>query len=278
MEFREVRDRERARIVAGVLAMQQANSLEDTAVALVDTAMAVVPSDHGGYSEVDVHFGRTRLFSSEKEIEDWVDRKLPVWQHFMSSHPVFQYRTAHPDIAVVRLSDVADLTQFYNSGLYNELFREVETNHQLVMHLGFDPQNAPAGGPETGALPLTLGVPLNRKGSDFTRRDIQTLALLQQLAGPVLRRKRGEHQLRLLDLAKLTPDLQRSLMGLRLTERQAEIAFWMLKGKSNTDIGTILDIGAQTVRQHSMAIYRRLGVNGRLALQRTVLRSVAGVD
>jgi DNA-binding CsgD family transcriptional regulator len=48
----------------------------------------------------------------------------------------------------------------------------------------------------------------------------------------------------------------------------------MLKGKSNGDIGTILDIGGQTVRHHSMAIFARLGVGGRLALQRAVLRSI----
>jgi DNA-binding CsgD family transcriptional regulator len=77
-----------------------------------------------------------------------------------------------------------------------------------------------------------------------------------------------------MDRADLTPDLCRSLMGLGLTDRQAEVAFWMLKGKSNTDIATILGIGAPTVRHHSMAIFARLGVDGRLALQRRVILSM----
>ena len=90
-------------------------------------------------------------------------------------------------------------------------------------------------------------------------------------------RRRAEHQFRLLDSADLSPDLLRSLMAFGLSMRQAEVAFWMLKNKSNTDIGTILDIGTQTVRQHSMAIFRRLGVDGRQTLMRSVFRAIAAV-
>lgn len=274
MRLREITENDRSLILEGVLAMQRSQSLEDTATALVNAAMELVPADHGGYSEVDTHFGRTRFFSSESSVEDWVDRREDDWRRFMPSHPVLRYRTDHPNVAVVRLSDVTSLPKFYNSGIYHELFREVETNHQLVMHLGFDPK----GGPQTGALPLTLGVPLNRKGRDFSRRDIETLTLLQHLARPVLRRKRAKHQMTLLDAAQLSPELLRSLIGLGLSPRQAEVAFWMLKGKSNSVIGTILGIGAQTVREHSIAIFRRLGVSGRVALQRAVIRSIGGFD
>src|SRR5690606_37464488 len=121
-------------------AMQRAVSLDATAAALVDAAVTVVPCDHGGYTEVDLHFGRTRFFSSEPEVQDLTRRRAQVWRRFMPGHPVLRFRTEHPDVAVVRLSDVTDLSDFYNSGLYHELFREVETDHQLVMHLGFDPR------------------------------------------------------------------------------------------------------------------------------------------
>ena len=165
-------------------------------------------------------------------------------------------------------------SDFRQTGLYWELFREVESEYQLVMHLGFDPRTRLPD----GALPKALSVPLNRRSSDFTAREVESLSLLQQLALPVLRLKRAQHQIRLLDAATLSPELALNLMRLGLSQRQAEVAFWMLKGKSNTDIGTILDIGAQTVRQHSIEIYRRLGVAGRLELQRIVLQSVAALD
>lgn len=272
--FSEVRDVDRVRIHECVLAMENACSLEHAAHALVDAAMDLVPCDHGGYTEIDLHFGRTKIYSSETEVEEWVARRAEVWHHFLPGHPVLKYRNENPDVPVVRLSDVADMGMFYSSGIYHELFREVETDYQLVMHLGFDPKDRR----DTGALPLALGMPLNRKGSDFTRRDIEVLSLLQGTARPALRRKRAEHQFRLLDAAVLSADLLRSLMGLGLSQRQAEVAFWMLKGKSNTDVGAILDIGAQTVREHSIAIYRALGVGGRLALQRAVFRSIADLD
>ena len=273
MLFREVNEADCRQVIDGVLAMSRAPTLEETTMALVRAAMNLVPCDHGGYSEVDEHFGRTRLFSSEPEIAAWVGRKAEVWHHFMPTHPVFRHRKDHPDVAVVRLSDVTDLNDFYNSGIYTELFRYVETDHQLVMHLGTDPRESLI----SGSLPLTLGVPLNRKHKDFTRRDMETLSLFQYLAKPVLRQKRAAYQYSLLQAAELSPELLRALMGLGLTERQAEVAFWMLKGKSNTDIGTILDISAQTVRQHTIAIYRRFGIEGRLALQQTVLKSILDV-
>ncbi len=254
--------------------MEGADSLEDTAMALVNTAMDLVDCDHGGYTEVDVHFGRTRFFSSEPEIADWMQRKSELWHHFMPVHPVLKHRTENPDVTIVRLSDVTDLSSFYKSGLYNELFREVETDHQLAVHLGFDPKNALM----SRALPLTLGVPLNRSGMDFSDRDLQVLSLMQKLARPILRRKRAIHQFRLLDAAELSPELGRSFVRLGLSPRQAEVAFWMLKGKSNTDIGVILEVKPQTVRQHSIEIYSRLGLDGRLALQRAVFRTVAGLD
>ncbi|MEM6635078.1 MAG: helix-turn-helix transcriptional regulator [Pseudomonadota bacterium] len=268
--FRQVSDADYSRIVECIVAMGRAKSLEDAAHALIDAAMDLVACDHGGYAEIDLHFGRTKHFASEPEVEEWVERRASTWRHFMPNHPVLKFRNDNPHSSVVRLSDVADMSDFYQSGIYAELFREVETNHQLVMHLGFDPKE----GFSTGALPLTLGVPLNRKGRDFTSRDMDVLSMLQTAARPALRRKRAEHQLRLLDAAVLTPDLKRSLMGLGLSGRLAEVAFWMLKGKSNPDVGEILDIGAQTVRQHSIAIYRTLGITGRLSLQRKVIRTI----
>jgi len=251
-----------------IVEMEEASSLEAAARRLVDATMRLVPCDHGGYSEVDLHFDRTRLFSSEPQVSDWVDKKADLWRHHMPDHPIMRFRKQNPDVSIVRLSDVTDLTDFYRSGIYNDLFREVDTRHQLVMHLGFEPRD----GLNTGAYPLALGLPLNRSGQDFTDRDVEALHLLRRIARPLLRRKRLEHQLRLLDRATLSPELKRSLVGLGLTERQAEVAFWILKGKSNAEIGVLLDIGTQTARQHSIEIYRRLGVGGRLMLQRSIFQ------
>jgi DNA-binding CsgD family transcriptional regulator len=259
-------------VVDGLFAMQDAPTLEITTAELVRMTLDLVRCDHAGYAEIDLHFQRTKSFFSVPEISRLVEYRADLWRHHMPGHPVLRFRLAHPEVPVVRLSDITDMGSFYESGIYHDLFREVETRNQIVMDLGRDPTDRPG----SVIYPLTLGMPLNRSGSDFTDRDMALLACIRRVARPVLRRKRGEYQLRLLDLAHLSPDLRRSLMGLGLTGRQSEVAFWMIKGKSNRDIGTILDIDAQTVRHHSMSIFQRLGVGGRLALQRAVIQSAIG--
>lgn len=262
--------RQRLRILDCVAGMQEAKTLEETAQAMIAAARDLVDCDHCGYAEVDEHFGRTQAIWSVPDVREQVIRRAEVWKQFLPMHPVLSYRKAHPDVAVVRLSDVADMSDFYRSGLYHELFREVATRNQLALHLGFDPVRHG----QAGVFPLALSLPLNRSGSDFTDADKAVLAALQRVVRPALWQKRARHHLDLIERAELTPQICRMLMGFGLTDRQAEVAFWMLKGKSNTDIATILDIGAQTVRHHSMAIFARMGVGGRLALQRAVIRSM----
>lgn len=261
---------QRLRILDCVAAMQEAVTLEESALAMVSAAIDLVDCDFGGYSEIDSHFGRSVMYSNVPQVISWTKDRMDVWHHYFPQHPVLRFRTANPGVSVVRLSDVTDLSDFYRSGLYLDLFREMGTRHQVVLHLGIDPLDNRAG----SAFPLVLGIPLNRGGSDFSDDDIARLAQLRRHARPVLRQKRAVLQLKLFDSAELTPGLSRMLMGLGLTDRQAEVAFWMLKGKSNTDVAAILDIGTDTVRHHSMAIFRRLGANGRLSLQRAVIRSV----
>jgi|GEM_PF-3071647 len=236
--------------------------------------MQLVPCDHGGYSEVDVHFGRFEFTSSEREVTEWAQQRAETCIRLLPTHPVHRFRLENPGVRVVRLSDVIAPYDFRQTAHYQEWFRKVDAEYQVVMHMGVDPRTPLPD----GSLPATLGVPLNRSSSDFSSREVQALSLLQQLAIPVLRLRRAQHQLEMLDAATLSPELTRSLMRLGLSQRQAEVAFWMLKGKSNTDIGAILDVGAQTVRHHTIEIYKRLGITGRLSLQRKILHSVSGTE
>jgi DNA-binding CsgD family transcriptional regulator len=73
----------------------------------------------------------------------------------------------------------------------------------------------------------------------------------------------------------------RSLRRLGLSEREAEVLYWVAAGKSNPVIGTILGIRHDTVRAHLKKIFAKLGVENRLsaALQALqVLRAVPSVQ
>lgn len=48
-----------------------------------------------------------------------------------------------------------------------------------------------------------------------------------------------------------------------LTERQAEILFWISGGKTNREIGQILSMSPRTVNKHLESIYRKLSVDNR---------------
>ncbi|HEX6005046.1 MAG TPA: helix-turn-helix transcriptional regulator [Burkholderiales bacterium] len=48
-----------------------------------------------------------------------------------------------------------------------------------------------------------------------------------------------------------------------LTPRQSEVLAWVAKGKTNAEIGVILDMSARTVQKHLEHVYAKLGVESR---------------
>jgi DNA-binding NarL/FixJ family response regulator len=66
--------------------------------------------------------------------------------------------------------------------------------------------------------------------------------------------------------------LQRAL---RLTAREAEVLFWISRGKSNRDIGEILRISPRTVNKHLERVFEKLGVENRAAAAGQAVRILA---
>ena len=55
------------------------------------------------------------------------------------------------------------------------------------------------------------------------------------------------------------------LEPLGLTPREAEVLFWVARGKTNDEIATVLGIGMTTVKKHLESTYAKLGVENRTA-------------
>jgi DNA-binding NarL/FixJ family response regulator len=55
------------------------------------------------------------------------------------------------------------------------------------------------------------------------------------------------------------------LEPLGLTPREAEVLFWVARGKTNDEIATILGIGLTTVKKHLESTFGKLGVENRTA-------------
>jgi DNA-binding response OmpR family regulator/DNA-binding CsgD family transcriptional regulator len=59
-----------------------------------------------------------------------------------------------------------------------------------------------------------------------------------------------------------------------LTPREAEVLHWIARGKSNRDIGAILNLSPRTVNKHQEQIYRKLGVENRASATALALRTL----
>jgi len=63
---------------------------------------------------------------------------------------------------------------------------------------------------------------------------------------------------------------------LALTQREAEVLLWIMRGKSNRDIGEILKLSPRTVNKHLEQIYTKLGVENRASAAALAVRTVGG--
>jgi DNA-binding CsgD family transcriptional regulator len=74
----------------------------------------------------------------------------------------------------------------------------------------------------------------------------------------------------------MTPRCVESLMGLacRLTAREAEVLYWVVKGKTNRDVGDILGASPRTITKHLEHVFEKLGVETRTAAAALALSRV----
>jgi DNA-binding NarL/FixJ family response regulator len=55
-----------------------------------------------------------------------------------------------------------------------------------------------------------------------------------------------------------------------LTPRQWEVSYWLWKGKRNWEIGAIVSCSEETVKKHLQQVYKKLGVEYRIAAIRVL--------
>ena len=66
------------------------------------------------------------------------------------------------------------------------------------------------------------------------------------------------------------------LEPLGLTPREAEVLFWVARGKTNDEIATVLGIGLTTVKKHLESTYAKLGVENRTTAAAMALEHLGG--
>lgn len=66
-------------------------------------------------------------------------------------------------------------------------------------------------------------------------------------------------------------------LAFRLTAREAEVLYWVVKGKTNRDIGDILGLSPRTVTKHLEHVFQKLGVETRTAAAGLVMDRLRGL-
>ena len=57
----------------------------------------------------------------------------------------------------------------------------------------------------------------------------------------------------------------KSLVPLRLSPREGQVLGWVSQGKTNKEVGMILELSPRTVEKHLEHIYQKIGVESRTA-------------
>jgi len=63
-------------------------------------------------------------------------------------------------------------------------------------------------------------------------------------------------------------------LALKLTPREAEVLYWVIKGKTNRDIGEIIGSSPATAKKHLERVYVKLGVETRTAAAGVAIRKI----
>jgi DNA-binding NarL/FixJ family response regulator len=87
-----------------------------------------------------------------------------------------------------------------------------------------------------------------------------------------------DHWLVVLRVADDSAMVEALMRSLDLTAREAEVLYWVTKGKTNRDIGDILGTSPRTVHKHLEHVFQKLGVETRTAAASMALARVAALS
>lgn len=164
---------------------------------------------------------------------------------------------AHGARGLMTITDFVTQREFERTGLYNEVWRPYNIRFEW-------------------AIPLELRgnvvmVTVNR-GSRFLPDEVEKLRLLS----PHLTRAHLKAQTltRLQGLASEVPRPE-LLRVLGLTMQESHIMHWLIQGKRNSEIASILSSKTRTVQKHVQNIFSKLGVETRTAAALLALENCA---
>jgi DNA-binding CsgD family transcriptional regulator len=172
-------------------------------------------------------------------------------------HPLVAHYEATDDSKARRISDVTEVKRWLESPFYLRTNGRLGLKHILALPYAVDAHTV-------------AGLTFNRRRTDFTLRHC---ALLDSFA-PHFRLAWQRHPDPWAESRPAKPPIRHRLQKLGLSPREAEVLYWMMEGKVNREIATILGLGLATVQDHVANILRKLGQENRHAATVYALREL----
>lgn len=109
-----------------------------------------------------------------------------------------------------------------------------------------------------------------------TGRQLLLQEVTQELSVEMLNLIDGkEYLLRLTNPHKPADDTQSLKHQFSVTEREADVLLWIANGKTNREIGQILEMSPRTVNKHLEQIFKKLGVENRTSAAVVTIKCLA---
>jgi DNA-binding CsgD family transcriptional regulator len=117
----------------------------------------LVPSEINAYNEVDLRTQRNKVIYDRPEAMSLPDGDR-IFETHIPEHPLVAYSKGRRGHGAVKISDLISNTDFHRLGLYNEFFRLIRIEDQMVVSL-------------PSPRPIVVGIALNRARRNFSERD-----------------------------------------------------------------------------------------------------------
>jgi DNA-binding CsgD family transcriptional regulator len=176
----------------------------------------------------------------------------------LPTHPAFPHVAENPH-AVIAISDCISQRELRRTALYHDILKPMDVAHQIVIGLQI-PQHV-------------AGVSVSRD-KDFTDDERGLLrAIAPHLA---LAHIHAQNLTNIRQLESVVSPSADTLMGLGLSGREAEVLHWVIQGKRDAEIASILGVSPRTAQKHVQSVLFKLGVETRTAAALEALQRLRG--
>jgi len=261
--MRELSARELRTVLGAVMRLHEVRTLAEFARFAAEAIDRLIRADVVSVTEWTPANGH-RTFYATRNL--WTQKQRKAAETLLHSHPMVIHLATHRVSGPISLSEVVSDRDWRAHPFYRHVWRP----HRIFRSLHL-------------ALPLNrhhlAAVSLDRRGRDFTVGERARLAALAPHMVATWRRlqragrsaSRGMAARATFDRSKVSPLLRE----LGLSRREAEVLWWIIEGKQNREIATILSVSLRTVQKHVEHMLKRLGSENRHALTVQALRHLA---